>query len=104
MLATTKYITDPRSANTRYFSRAMVIICSVFSASAKRSAITPEVTFKHSEHREVLNILYKKIYIEDLRAPNVKINQYFEPFSYRKLANIYVVILRLVYFKNDCLL
>ena len=44
ILATTKYITDPRVATGRYFSRAVVIFSSVISASFNRVLITPEVT------------------------------------------------------------
>ena len=44
ILATTKYITDPRVATGRYFSRADVIFSSVVSASFNRVLITPEVT------------------------------------------------------------
>lgn len=36
MLATTKYMTEPRSATVLYFSRAAVIFVSVSSASARR--------------------------------------------------------------------
>lgn len=42
--ATTKYMTDPRVATERYFSRAEVICSSVFSASARRVVIIPDVT------------------------------------------------------------
>ena len=44
-LATTKYITEPRVATGRYFSRAAVIFSSVISASFNRVLITPEVTW-----------------------------------------------------------
>ena len=43
-LATTKYITDPLVATGRYFSRAVEILSSVFSASKRRVDITPDVT------------------------------------------------------------
>ena len=45
MLATTKYMTEPRVATGRYFSRAAVIFSSVISASFNRVLITPEVTW-----------------------------------------------------------
>jgi len=38
-------MTEPRVATDRYFSRAVVISSSVFSASIRRVVIIPEVTF-----------------------------------------------------------
>ena len=42
--ATTKYMTEPRVATGRYFSRAALIFSSVVSASFRRVVMTPEVT------------------------------------------------------------
>ena len=44
MLATTKYMTEPRSATERYFSRASEIFSSVCSASVSRWVMMPDVT------------------------------------------------------------
>lgn len=44
-LATTKYITEPRVATGLYFSRAVEMLSSVFSASRRRVEMTPEVTY-----------------------------------------------------------
>ena len=44
MLATTKYMTEPRSATERYFSRASEIFSSVCSASVSRCVMMPDVT------------------------------------------------------------
>ena len=46
MLATTKYMTDPRVATTLYFSRAVDIFSSVVSASFSLCPITPDVTYQ----------------------------------------------------------
>ena len=44
MAATTKYMTEPRVATTRYFSRAVEIFSSVVSASFSLLVIAPDVT------------------------------------------------------------
>ena len=56
MLATTKYMTEPRVAMTRYFSRAALIFFSVVSASFRRCWMTPEVTCKRTAHDDVDNL------------------------------------------------
>ena len=58
MFATTKYMTEPRLATTRYFSRLNEIFSSVVSASFNRWDITPDVTCDHHTNSRINSILH----------------------------------------------